>query len=117
MFGTLPPRIMNPRKSELREIVLAIIFGKENVAYDPFQFAHLTLGVSEVLRRRAGGTSSASIYSEQRLNDADTMLVQEIFWDLIVERVITIGGDAANAQLPWYRLHSDAIANLKRGNQ
>ncbi len=106
---------MNARKSDLREIVVAIIFGKEKVAYEPSQLAHLTLGVAEVLGRRAGGSGSAHIHSaEQQLKDADATLVQEVFWDLIIERVITIGIDAANAELPWFRLHSDAVANLKR---
>jgi hypothetical protein len=69
--------------------------------------------VAEVLRRRAGGADSASIYAPH-LDDSDAVLVQEIFWDLIVERVLTIGADAANSQLPWFRLHSDAKDNLRR---
>lgn len=105
---------MNARKSELRDIVLAVIFGKEEVNYPPNQFNHLAMGVALILSRRSGGVSFSS--PEPRLSNSDTMLVQEVFWDLVVERVITIGLDAENSLFPWFRLHSDAETNLKRVN-
>ena len=103
---------MDARKAELRKIVVDIIFGKENVFYPPTQFAHLALGVAEVLDRRAGNTNVD--ISQQRLNSNDGDLVREIFWDLFTERVITIGMNPDNPSFPWFRQHSNAAANLKR---
>jgi hypothetical protein len=105
---------MNARKSELRDVVLDIIFDREKVTYDPSQFTHLVSGVAEVLGRRASGSRSGINSLEYGLNDGDKTLVEEIFWDLFTERVITLGLDAVNIEFPWFRLHSDAAANLKR---
>ena len=107
---------MNPRKEELRNIVLDIVFGREKVFYGATQFGHLTAGVAEVLGRRHGDKqSSESVFPRQeRLEYNDLMIVQEIFWDLVVERVLTIGMNSDNAEYPWFRLHSEATANLKR---
>jgi hypothetical protein len=99
-------------KSELRQIVLDIIFGKENVFLDPWQFGHLTAGVAEVLYRRAGFADSAMAslsQPERKLEEDDWLLVQEIFWDLIFKRVITIGSDKANPEFPHFRLHSSSV--------
>lgn len=106
---------MKTRKNELRSIVLDIVFEREKVSFEPSQFGHLTAGVAEILERQAGDrTFSGSVFTPQvRLDPQDEMLVQEIFWDLIVERVLTIGNDSANPLFPWFRLHSDAEANLK----
>ena len=101
---------MEKRKAELREVVLDIILGKETVTRDRWQVAHLTSGVAEVLSRRGSGevfTAEAAL-DEPRLEESDWQLVQEIFWDLICERVITPGFDSANGELPFFRLHSEA---------
>jgi hypothetical protein len=105
------------RKIELREIVLDIIFGRESVTFDPWQFGNLTLGVAQILYRRsvpAGSISSYNQEPERHLEEDDWLIVSEIFWDLIVERVITVGLDSSNPKLPWYRLHSEAVQNLER---
>src|SRR5688572_33204414 len=98
---------MDKRKAELRRIVLDIVLGREAVTYDRWQFAHLATGVAEVLSRRGSGEvfSASAVLHENRLEEADWQLVQEIFWDLISERVITPGSDSANDQLPFFRLH------------
>ena len=101
---------MNPRKAELRAIVLDVVFRRRQVTYSPTQYGHLSLGVAEVAyqKKAIGGWGS-----EQRLDEDDEMLVQEIFWDLVVEKVLTIGLDSANSKYPFFRLHSEAKANLK----
>jgi hypothetical protein len=58
---------MNVRKQEIREIVLAILFGREKVKYQPDQFSHLILGVGEVMARRdsnSPGRLPMSVYPE-----------------------------------------------------
>jgi hypothetical protein len=43
------------------------------------------------------------------------MIVLEVFWDLFIERIVTVGKDAANDSMPSFRLHSDARSNANRG--
>ena len=106
---------MEKRKSELRKIVLDIILGREAVTHERWQFAHLAGGVAEVLVRRGSGEvfPTSHVLRESRLEEADWQLVQEIFWDLICERVITPGFDSADAELPSFRLHSEARAKTQ----
>lgn len=42
--------------------------------------------------------------SEARLSNSDETILQEVVWDLIVERVITPGLDAMNPNWPWLRM-------------
>jgi len=107
---------MNTSKAELRAIVLDIVFGRETVRYSASQFEHLAIGVAEVLQRRQSpaGPPSGSVWpaGDQRLGEADWLLVNEIFWDLVAGRVLTPGMNSSNAEFPWFRLHSEAAANL-----
>ena len=105
---------MNERKSELRSIVLDIVFKRAGVTYAPSQFGHLTAGVAEVLsRNETQQPYSASVFQpEARLSEPDWLLVQEVFWDLVSERVLTPGMNSANSDFPWFRIHSQAESNL-----
>lgn len=96
------------RKAQLRTVVLDIICKREPATYAPTQFASLVANVAEVLARQAG-QSKGSVWQNPSpdLNEGDKMLVSEIFWDLVVEKVITIGLDSANQGYPWFRLHSE----------
>lgn len=42
--------------------------------------------------------------SEPRLSDADSLNLNQIIWDLITERIITMGTDTLNSEWPWLRL-------------
>ena len=104
---------LNPRKAELRKIVLDIVTKREHVHFDPFHFGHLTAGVAEILGRGNIRTGFATPYqTEARLDEEDWISVQEIFWDLVYERVLTIGQDKPNPDFPWFRLHSEAGLKL-----
>ncbi len=99
----------------MKQIVLDILFDREKVYLDPCQFGHLTAGVAEVLYRRENPTSRGmALVPERTLEENDWLFVQEIFWDLVGERIITIGMDSANAQYPWFRLHSEATERPRR---
>jgi len=105
---------MNERKKLIRGIVLDILFGKENVQYPPTQFLSLCAGVAAVMARRNVPASPGRLpINFSGLSEEDSLFIHEIFWDLIVERVITIGSDSANLEYPWFRLHSEAKANSK----
>jgi hypothetical protein len=43
-------------------------------------------------------------YKEKQLNPIDNMNINEIMWDLIIERILTIGSNNANEELPHLRL-------------
>ena len=101
---------MKTRKQELREIMIDIISGKEKVRYTPNQQAHLLIGVAEVLIRRGEPpNTSRSFHSgnDPELHADDELLAMEIFWDLIIDRIITPGMDKVNP-LPHFRIHSEA---------
>ncbi len=44
----------------------------------------------------------------------DKLLAQEIFWDLIYQRVLTLGIDVANREFPFFRLHSNFEENVEK---
>ncbi|MBS0657227.1 MAG: hypothetical protein JSR82_03145 [Verrucomicrobia bacterium] len=101
---------MNHQKTALRAIILEILAGREQTSLEPYCLQHLFTGVAEVLERREPSPPNPTSIEPPRatLSDADTLLAQEIFWDLIIERVITPGHDHANQSLPFFRVHSEA---------
>ena len=52
------------------------------------------------------------VFGRETVREADWLLVNEIFWDLVAERVLTPGMNSSNLKFPWFRLHSEAAANL-----
>ena len=91
--------------------MLDIIAKREKVTYEPNQQAHLFIGVAEVLARRGDTPDDLprSFVSrhDPELGAADKLLAMEIFWDLILDRIITPGVDGLNP-LPFFRVHSEA---------
>jgi hypothetical protein len=96
------------RKAELRKVVLDILTGKESVFYEPNQFAHLALGIAEVEERRLGHSSAVLGFHESgaRLTDEDQETLQEIFWVLIIERIISPELNEGGNPFGRFRLHS-----------
>ena len=43
-------------------------------------------------------------YQHKTLNPTDNLKINEIIWDLILERIVTPGFDASNPNLPFFRL-------------
>jgi hypothetical protein len=43
-------------------------------------------------------------YQQRNLNPIDKLTINQIIWDLIIERVVTPGFDASNPDLPFFRL-------------
>ena len=43
-------------------------------------------------------------YQERQLNPIDKLTINQIIWDLLIERVVTPGFDASNQDLPFFRL-------------
>lgn len=96
------------RKALLRKIVMDILTRREPVSYECNQFAFLRLAVKEVLVRRKDKALAQMVNntSNHDLPDEDDKLLLEIFWDLFVEQVITLGLDSSKPGFPFFRLHS-----------
>ena len=94
---------MNKRKQFIQQIVLDILWGRKEITHhSPRQLDHLEAGVYEV------------IDAEDQHVEGDKLLVQEIFWDLIYQRVLTLGTDLANREFPFFRLHTDFEENVNQ---
>jgi hypothetical protein len=59
------------------------------------------------------GPDFHSYYREKRLSPDDVVTINQILWDLIVDRVITIGKDSSNDKWPWIRLtaHGERVVD------
>lgn len=44
-------------------------------------------------------------------------MFNEVFWELIVDKIITPGMTSVHTDLPWFHLHSQASENVKRLEQ
>lgn len=92
---------------EIREAVVDIILGKEPVAYEPSQYAHLVAGVGEIFNRRQSPPQPQQRYisgSGGRLHPYDVELVRDVFWDLFRQGFITLGLNDSNPNWPFFRL-------------
>jgi hypothetical protein len=69
------------------------------------QVGRIHKGVGELIGRETGrweqGFASDGL---QFLRRDDITLINEVIWDLIVERVLTVGSDSSNQELPFLRL-------------
>lgn len=67
------------------------------------QFMSLCRKVNDVVEKHKLGAAYRPDLNSQipRLYKG---LIGEIFWDLIIERIITLGVDESNAEYPWYRV-------------
>jgi hypothetical protein len=94
---------MNARKQFIQKIVVDILWGREDIQhYPPRQLDQLEAGVYEVIQ------------AKDTHMEGDKLLVHEVFWDLIYQRVLTLGIDLANREFPFFRLHSDFEDNIAK---
>ena len=93
----------------LRKIVLDILYHREKVTYECNQFALLRQGLIEVLARKkeqVPGHDPTKL--DLNLSEEDDKLLLEIFWDLFLDKVITLGLDGSKPGYPFFRFHSGA---------
>ncbi|WP_029083962.1 hypothetical protein [Bradyrhizobium sp. th.b2] len=86
---------------ELREIVVDILIGKEQVD-EPTQWDNLTQAVATVIARRAGHNGPQAYRQAWCPQQAE--LVRDIFWDLFRQGFITLGLNHSNPAWPFFRL-------------
>lgn len=97
---------MKTTKSEIRKIALDILF---KTPEPPANKDRLDGAILEALRSRASHDQD-----REGAHEYDWIMFEEMFWDLIMDRVIMPGTDAVNPALPNFRIRSDARENLKR---
>jgi hypothetical protein len=94
---------MDHSYEELRSVALDILAGRERPSYSPDQFAHLVIGVAEVIELR-DGTAVRRRGNDAQLSVADRELVREVFWDLFRQGVITLGLNDSNREFPFFKV-------------
>ena len=106
---------MDHSYEEIRNAVIDIIAGREKVSLTPDQFSHLQSGVAEVLQRREGRLVQDR-HQQAQLSALDRELSREVFWDLFLQRVITLGCDDSNRDFPWFKVSSFGKRILENQN-
>jgi hypothetical protein len=101
---------MKTTKSEIKTIALGILFSPN----PPRQKVNLDMAIASALAAKNG---LPRYEPDGHLFGENWLLFNEVFWELIVEKIITPGMDPCNPDLPWFRLHSQASENLKRLEQ
>jgi hypothetical protein len=104
----------NHSKEEIRKVVLDLLSGRERVLHTLNQFRNLEHGVAEVFAKREGpGHDTGSEFPHvHHLSEQDQEKLLEVFWDLFLERILTLGSDHVNYEFPYFRIHSSATDRI-----
>jgi hypothetical protein len=86
---------------EIRGVALDVVAGREVTNYPPTQYEHLKLGVAQVLARREGRRTDGP---PMQLDNSDSDVFLEVFWELFRQGLITLGLNDANRQFPHFRI-------------
>jgi hypothetical protein len=89
---------------EIRSVALDILAGRETPAFPSTQYENLKLGIGEVLARREGLIQAGHFGTTYPLDNPDSEVFLEVFWDLFRQGVITLGLNDANRAFPHFRI-------------
>jgi hypothetical protein len=101
---------MKTTKSEIKTMAIGILFSPD----PPRQKIDLDRGIASALAAKNG---LPKYEPDGMLFGENWLMFSEVFWELIVDKIITPGMSSVHAELPWFRLHSQASENLKRQEQ
>ena len=105
---------MNPRKQEIKDIILRII--NEQSGNPVRDFSTLKQRVIEYLHPQSEGAKASAALkasvlgsepNEPQLSEEEWALFSEIYWDLVLDRVITPGLNSQNREFDRFRIHSE----------
>jgi hypothetical protein len=105
---------MKTTKAEIRKIALDLLFKADE---PPTQKDQLEDEILDELKRQHGDQPDKPDKEEPSAEGAseyDWQMFNELFWDLILDRIITPGIDAVHPALPNFRLHSEAREKAKQ---
>lgn len=102
-------------KSTIRQLVLESLLDKSETQLQEVNLAVVERANEHGLTRQqdmpGGGQQIGGRPS--RLSKEDGALVVEVIWDLIIDRQLTPGVDADNANWPWLRMNDRGIEAAK----
>jgi hypothetical protein len=98
---------MKTTKAEIRTIALSILVSPN----PPCQKVNLDKAIASALAAKCG---LQRYEPDGQLFGENWRMFNEVFWELIVAKIITPGMDSVHDDLPWFRLHSQASENLKQ---
>jgi hypothetical protein len=101
---------MKTTKAEIREIALDLLLNSDE---PPTQKDHLDDRILEELKRKRADKPDKQEQNAEGSSEYNWHMFNELFWDLILDRVITPGIDAIHAALPNFSLHSEAREKSK----
>jgi hypothetical protein len=101
---------MKTTKAEIRAIALSVLFSPN----PPHEKVGLDMAIASVLAAKSG---LQRYEPDGHLFGENWLMFNEVFWELIVDKIITPGVGSVHTDLPWFRLHSQASENLKRLEQ
>jgi len=84
---------------EIRSVVLDIFSGREKVRIQASNYHNLNSAIAEVFERREGRHSV-----QPRLDNLDSDISLELFWDLFRQGIITLGLNDMNPGFPHFRV-------------
>jgi len=84
---------------EIRSVTLDILSGREQVRLEASNYESLRYAIAQVFDRREGRQSE-----HIRLDNQDSEIFLELFWDLFRQGIITLGLNDANREFPHFRL-------------
>jgi len=93
---------------EIRQVVIDILSGQEKGRHivDVNQFGSLESAVAKTFAIRAGALPNDMDVHQARLSQQGTEDFREIFWDLILQRIIVPGMNSSNPNLPFFKVTS-----------
>jgi hypothetical protein len=84
---------------EIRSVALDILSGREQVRLEASNYESLRYAIAQVFARREGRQPEYF-----RLDNQDSEIFLELFWDLFRQGIITLGSNDANRQFPHFRV-------------
>ncbi len=97
---------MDHNKEQLRKAAVDFIYKREKVPELSFAKQNLAAAVAYVLAKKEGRLDVLNMMQSFELTPADQSLFQEIFWDLVIDRVI-VPGAASISNGTVYQVRSD----------
>jgi len=91
---------------EIRKAAIDLLAGREDEQYANNQYVNFRENIAQLLRKRHDGKLNEN-NEPFSFSKEDDLYVQEVFWDLFRQGIITLGSEnSPNQGYPWFRLSS-----------
>jgi len=100
-------------KEQLRSTALDIIFGRERLPDAIAPQRTLGQSVAYIFAKRENLLDPHNLFQNVELAGTDRPLFDEVFWDLVIERIIIPGTQGFDTPTNRFRIRSDASPDSK----